>query len=185
MRAAWKTLPVLLLALYVLLLGQSPLLVAALLFGALGDAFLAYDGKPAFLRGLVAFLFGHFCYAALLYPQSDLSLFIEEWWRPATGLFLAAFTLAILPHIWRPAGSAAPALALYVLVFFAVALFSLSVRNPLVFVGMALFIVSDIILVLRKFTLPDTPALHMIASNLVWATYYPGQLLLAWSLSSP
>lgn len=183
LRAVWKTLPVLLLSLHVLLLGQAPLLVLALFLGALGDAFLAYEGEKPFVWGLVAFVLGHLCYAGLLVPRADFTLLVEDWWRLGMGLALVAVTLCALAYIWQRAGRFAVPIAFYVLLFFGVGTLSLAVSNPLAFAGMVLFILSDVILVVRKFTMPQDGVRQMLASNLVWATYYPAQLLLALSLS--
>lgn len=182
-RAAWKTSPVLLLSLYAFAVGAHPLLALALFLGALGDLSLAFDGDTAFIRGVVAFLLSHFVYIALLAGVSDPLLALEPSWRLVAGLIVAGFTCAVLARIWRSAGRMAWPIALYVLVFIALVWLTLGLANPLVFTGAALFILSDIILTIRKYWTGPGHPIDGLAAYIVWITYYAAQFILTVSLS--
>ena len=182
-RAAWKTSPVLLLSLYAFAVGAHPLLALALFLGALGDLSLAFEGDAAFIRGVVAFLFSHLAYVGLLAGISDLTLALSEPWRIVGGLIVAAVTVGVLARIWRPAGRMALAIALYVLVFMVLVWLTLGLADPLVFVGAVLFILSDIILTIRKYWTGPGHPIDGLAANIVWITYYAAQFILTVSLS--
>ncbi|UIK04954.1 lysoplasmalogenase [Neorhizobium galegae] len=104
LRAVLKTLPVLLLVLYAGLSGAPALLVAALALGAVGDACLAYEGEPAFVAGLAAFLASHIAYAALFWPSIEPSLLFTSAWRYTAAWIFVVLTGMTLFMLWRPAG---------------------------------------------------------------------------------
>ncbi|TIW85160.1 MAG: lysoplasmalogenase, partial [Mesorhizobium sp.] len=104
-RSAAKTLAVALLAVLAALQGGPQLLVAALAFSAVGDAFLSRDGEKAFLGGLASFLIAHIVYVALfLRSGSGLGVLGAESWRGAIALAMAVFALVMLVALWRRAG---------------------------------------------------------------------------------
>ncbi|RKE80217.1 lysoplasmalogenase [Rhizobium sp. AG855] len=182
LRAAWKTLPVTLLAVYALGVGAHPLLVAALVFGALGDLSLAFEGDRAFIGGVTAFLLSHLAYLGLLAGVTDLSLVQAEPWRLVGGLIVAGITVGVLVRIWRPAGVMAWPIAIYVVVFMVLVWMTLGLENPFVFVGAALFILSDIILSIRKYWTGPNHPIDGVAAHVVWVTYYAAQLILTLTL---
>ncbi|MFN7092995.1 MAG: lysoplasmalogenase family protein, partial [Allorhizobium sp.] len=60
---------------------------------------------------------------------------------------------------------------------------TLGLANPLAFVGATLFILSDIVLTIRKYwTGPDHP-IDGMAAYFVWITYYAAQVILTVTLS--
>ncbi|EKF61447.1 YhhN-like protein [Agrobacterium albertimagni AOL15] len=182
-RAVWKTLPVLLLALYAHLVGAHPLLVAALVFGALGDLSLAFEGDRAFVGGVAAFLSAHIAYVALLAALTDLDIAFAEPWRVIAGALVAILTFGVLMRIWKPAGRLAVPIAVYVFLFMVLVWLTLGLANPFAFVGAALFILSDIVLTIRKYwTGPDHP-IDGMAAYFVWVTYYAAQVILTLTLS--
>ncbi|MDQ0420551.1 putative membrane protein YhhN [Peteryoungia aggregata LMG 23059] len=182
-RAAWKTLPVLLLALYALLVGAHPLLVLALVFGALGDLSLAFEGDRAFVGGVAFFLSAHVAYIALLLTLAEPAIAFGEPWRIIAGAVIALVTCGVLFRIWGPAGRMAMPIGIYVLLFMILVWLTLGLANPLVFVGAALFILSDIVLAIRKYwSGPDHP-MDSQAAHFVWVTYYAAQVVLTLTLS--
>lgn len=182
-RAVWKTLPVVLLAVYAYLVGAHPLLVAALVLGSLGDWSLAFEGDRAFIGGVAAFLAAHVAYVALLLTITDPALAVSMPWRIVAGCLVALLTLGVLTRIWRPAGRLALPIGLYVLLFMVLVWLTLGLANPLVFVGASLFILSDIVLTIRKYwTGPDHP-IDRAAAYFVWMTYYAAQVILTVTLS--
>jgi uncharacterized membrane protein YhhN len=183
LRAAWKTLPVLLLALYAFAVDAPPLLVAALALGALGDLSLAFDGERAFIGGVAAFLLAHVAYVLLLISIADPSIAFAALWRIVAGGLIAVLTLGVLVRIWKPAGRLALPIGLYVLLFMAFVWLTLGLQNPLVFVGASLFMLSDLILTMRKYWFgPDHP-MDGVAAYIVWVTYYAAQVILTLTLS--
>lgn len=181
-RAVWKTLPVLLLSVYAFVDGAHPLLVLALFFGALGDLSLAFEGDPAFIGGVAGFLASHLAYLGLLVGVTDLTLPFSQPWRLGCGLIVAGITVGVLVRIWRPAGIMAWPIALYVLVFMVLVWLTLGLHNPLVFVGAALFIFSDIILTIRKYWTGPGHPIDGAAAYVVWVSYYSAQLILTLTL---
>lgn len=184
LRAVWKTLPILLLALYGLLLGAPTLLIVALLLGAVGDAFLAFDGARAFIGGLVAFLLSHLVYAAVMAPLGVSGLVFAEAWRLVAGLLLLVHTLVVVCLIRRQAGRLLPAILAYVAVFLLVGWMALRIDNPWVVVGTVTFILSDTTLALRLFSWGPDHRFDGPAAYVVWATYYAAQLILTATLSA-
>ncbi|MBC2772732.1 lysoplasmalogenase [Rhizobium sp. AQ_MP] len=183
-RAVWKTLPVVLLAAYALLVDAHPLLVAALLLGALGDWSLAFEGDRAFLGGVSAFLSAHVAYVALLLTLADPALALAEPWRLFAGALVALLTFGVLLRIWKPAGRLALPIGLYVLLFMVLVWLTLGLHNPFVFLGATLFIVSDIVLTIRKYwTGPEHP-IDGAAAYFVWITYFAAQVILTLTLSA-
>lgn len=182
-RAVWKTLPVLLLALYAFLVEAHPLLVAALALGALGDWSLAFEGDRAFVGGVAFFLSAHLAYVALLVSITDPAIAFAEPWRVVAGLLVAVLTFGVLTRIWRPAGRLALPIGIYVLLFMVLVWLTLGLANPLVFVGATLFILSDIVLTIRKYWTGPGHRIDGAAAYFVWVTYYAAQVVLTLTLS--
>lgn len=182
-RAVWKTLPVLLLALYAFLIGAHPLLVAALALGALGDWSLAFEGDRAFVGGVASFLSAHVAYVALLATITDPEVAFAEPWRVVAGLLVALVTTGVLMRIWKPAGRLALPIGIYVLLFMVLVWLTLGLANPLVFVGASLFILSDIVLTIRKYWTGPGHRIDGAAAYFVWVTYYAAQVILTLTLS--
>jgi uncharacterized membrane protein YhhN len=182
-RAVWKTLPVLLLALYAFLIGAHPLLVVALALGALGDWSLAFEGDRAFIGGVASFLSAHVAYVALLATTSDPAIALGEPWRVVAGALVALLTLGVLARIWRPAGRLALPIGVYVLLFMVLVWLTLGLADPFVFVGAALFIVSDIVLTIRKYWTGPGHPIDGAAAYFVWVTYFAAQVILTLTLS--
>jgi uncharacterized membrane protein YhhN len=182
-RAVWKTLPVLLLALYAYLVGAHPLLIVALALGALGDWSLAFEGDRAFVGGVCSFLSAHVAYVALLLTLSDPEIALADPWRVIAGALVALLTSVVLFRIWRPAGRLALPIGIYVLLFMVLVWLTLGLANPLVFVGATLFILSDIVLTIRKYWTGPGHPIDGAAAYFVWVTYYAAQVILTLTLS--
>lgn len=182
-RAVWKTLPVLLLSLYAFLVGAHSLLVVALLLGAVGDWSLAFEGDRAFLGGVTAFLAAHIAYVALLLTISEPAIAFGEVWRLAAGAVVALLTFSVLVLIWKPAGRLALPIGLYVLLFMVLVWLTLGLHNPLVFIGATLFIVSDIVLTIRKYWTGPGHPIDGAAAYFVWVSYFSAQVILTLTLS--
>ncbi len=181
-RVVWKTLPVLLLALYAFLMDAPVLLVLALLLSALGDAFLAYPGERNFMGGLASFLLAHVAYSVLFLMIGHLGFLLDEPVRLAAAALLVVLAAGLVVLLWRPAGRLAPAVLAYASVIVAMAILSLSVPAVVVFAGAALFLSSDIVLAIHTFRMDESHPLRGLASIYVWASYFAAQLVLTLSL---
>ena len=86
-------------------------------------------------------------------------------------------------RIWRPAGRLALPIGIYVLLFMVLVWLTLGLANPLVFVGASLFILSDIVLTIRKYWTGPGHKIDGAAAYFVWVTYYAAQVILTLTLS--
>jgi len=168
---------VLLLALYALLVGAPILLVAALALGALGDACLAYDGEPAFIAGLSAFLISHLAYVALFWPSVEPGLVVTSAWRYAVAWTFVILMAMMLLVLWRPVGRLVVPITVYAIVIVAMALSALALKPVPPSAGAALFVMSDAALATQRFLVkPCSPATKRL-KPFVWGTYYAAQLI--------
>ena len=119
----------------------------------------------------------------MLATLTDLDTAFAEPWRVIAGVLVAILTFGVLMRIWRPAGRLAWPIGVYVLLFMLLVWLTLGLANPLAFVGATLFILSDIVLTIRKYwTGPDHP-IDGVAAHFVWVTYYAAQVILVLTLS--
>lgn len=154
------------------------LLVAALLLGTLGDVALLDPGPDRFLAGLAAFLLGHLAYVGCF-----LTLGPEP--GPLVGVALAGLAVSLvagrrtLPCVARTAGpTTTAAVAAYMLVIGAMLLAAGATGSLLVTMGALVFVASDTVLGMDRFTRPVTwpvtwtsPWPHVV----VMVTYHVGQ----------
>lgn len=164
-------------------------IILGLAFGAAGDFFLARRGERAFLAGMAAFAVGHLAYAygfflrgAQIAPQiAPLHLGWPQ--MLATGVLLA---LVVSTEAWLAprTGSLRWPVRGYVLViglmgFAAIALpaHPENLSAPLIQLGAALFLVSDMLLALHLFVVQTAPAKRALSLAL-WPAYWSGQALI-------
>lgn len=160
----------------VALFARSRLLAAGLLFGALGDALLAWS-PDTFLYGALAFLIGHLFYIAL-FVRSGLG--IRALMQPprlsgALVLIAAAF---VMTSLLVPSGNElfAP-LSAYtgVLTAMAIISFTLPATRWLVMAGAVLFFISDGFVAWNMFHHDPDPTLAYWRSFAGWMIYWAGQ----------
>ncbi len=180
-RTAVKTLSTALLAVLVHVQAGPFALFAALVFGALGDAFLANDGEKPFLGGLASFLLAHLIYVWLFWTDGSglQTLFAEHWrWICAAGLaiFAGAMLLRLMPAVEN---SLKAPVFVYVLAILLMGLTALTLQRPTVIAGAAMFIASDTILSMEKFLLAENSPHRRWAPYAVWSLYYCGQAAIA------
>ncbi len=183
-RLALKTAATALLALWAFLAGGPILLVGALIFSAVGDAFLAADEQEWLRPGMAAFFLAHVAYIALFWQFSadtrPLAVLIVQIVATLGG---ALFIRSLMPYLDRSMRLPVLAYSIIILVMLNAAL-RLSPDLWLVTLGAAAFTLSDLILSFELFRLPpDAPARRMTA-RFVWTLYYGGQALIAWGLVS-
>lgn len=177
-RSAAKTLAVAMLAVLAFMHGGPLLLVAALAFSAVGDAFLSRDDEKAFLGGLASFLAAHILYVPLfLQSGGGLGLLGAELWRGAIALAMAVFGIVMLAALWRRVG---PALRLpigvYVAAILAMGISALTTSNLWVIGGAILFMASDGLLAAERFLLAAISPHRFWMRYVVWTLYYAAQL---------
>ncbi len=172
-----------------------PLMALGLVCGALGDFALARRGERAFLAGMAAFATGHLVYAAALWRRGHDILQTES--GPGTGIaaisgavtpvqIAALGTLALLvlsTELWlRPrTGSLRWPVRGYVMVIGAMAAVTILLPGrsdaSLLRLGVALFVLSDLLLALRLFVVVG-PRWKLALSLLVWPSYWLAQMLI-------
>jgi len=171
-----------LLALWACLEGGPALLVAALAFSSLGDAFLAGRQERWLLPGMGAFFVAHAAYVPLFW-----GLVADDRTLPV----LAAQIVLVLggaTFVRWLAPSVAPGMRLPVFAYAAVILLmgaaalALTPTFWIVTMGALMFIASDVILSLQLFRKPAAQPSSVPASLAVWGLYFGGQVLIAWGV---
>ena len=159
------------------LFARSRLLAAGLLFGALGDALLAWS-PHTLLHGAFAFLIGHLFYIALwLRAGIGVGAALKQPPRllGAIALIIAciAMTYLLVP---RDNPMFAP-LAVYtaVLTLMALCSFTLPWERRLVMIGAVLFFISDGFVAWNMFHHDSDPTLAYWRSFAGWMIYWAGQ----------
>ena len=183
-RSIMKTVPVALLAAAALLADLPLVIVLALVACAAGDWFLSMEGETNFLLGLSAFLLGH-----LLYATHFLSLISTSQLITADmgllALILLALIAAVLVRLWPYLNGLKIPVVIYAFAIATMA-FTAKAANPgqVVLAGIALFMVSDIILAQERFTPLTNSALRRSMPYLVWFLYFAGQALIVYGMIS-
>jgi uncharacterized membrane protein YhhN len=180
-RTAIKTLAVALLAVLAFSQGAPWLLVLALAFSSVADAFLSREGDTAFLGGLSSFLAAHIAYIALFLSHG------LGWIGPiaSSGLLatiafiMTATTAATLNILLRkvPAGLRLPILA-YGGAILAMELASLTTGQPWIILGAILFTASDTLLGFARFVMSSIGQGRWAARHAAWAFYFTAQLVI-------
>jgi len=177
-RSIAKIAPMVLLILAAMLAPLPVLVIAALGACTVGDWYLSMEGEKAFHTGLGAFLAGHLLYIVYFAGFVDPAMMLT---RDAAllALILAGLVAMVLLRLWPFLMEMKVPVAVYALIM-AIMAFSARLAAPgtLVLAGIALFMLSDILLAQDKFTpLTNTPARRALPW-LVWIFYSAGQTLI-------
>lgn len=161
----------------VALLARSNLLAAGLLFGALGDALLAWSPET-FLYGAFAFLIGHLFYITLwLRAGIGVGASLKSPPRLIGAIALIGACI-VMTYLLVPQDNPmfAP-LAVYtgVLTLMALCSFTLSTTRWLVMAGAVLFFISDGFVAWNMFHHDPDPTLAYWRSFAGWMIYWAGQ----------
>lgn len=189
-RSLSKTASVALLALAGWAAAAPGLIVAGLALGAAGDFALSRPGARAFLAGMAAFAAGHLAYAAAFAAAPLLYLAGLEGgqaWSPGTADIAVLVALALLlasTEFWLSphTGALRAPVRGYVVVIglmAAAALVPASSGSALLRLGVALFVLSDLMLALERFVL-GAPAARRLLARALWPAYWAGQALILW-----
>ena len=151
--------------------GNLKLFALALLFSAVGDAFLAYDGKRLFVPGLASFLVTHVLYAIVFVLATKGTATPMSAGRKVMLVVIPTFAAVYGAVLWPKLGALAIPVILYIAAIVVMAMLSMRVRAIEVPLGAVLFMISDSLISLEKF-------LWQAAwiGPLVWITYALAQL---------
>lgn len=182
LRSVAKIIPMIALILIALFTPLPIIIIAALGACTVGDWFLSLEGERNFQIGLGAFLAGHLFYIGYFLPLVDIAAITST-----DGLMLAAILVAlvamVLLRLWPFLYELKLPVAIYAA---AIALMAYTARLAMpgfwVITGIALFMLSDILLAQDKFTpLTNSPARRAMPF-LVMTLYYASQMLIVLGL---
>lgn len=161
----------------VLMAGRDRRTCTALALGGLGDVALLGSGEAAFAAGLSSFLAGHLAWIEALQRRGDLlppGALVRGGRAVATAGYVSTFG-ALTVQLWPRTGRHRPAVLAYSAVLLACALQALRSRSAATALGGGLFLASDSLLALERFSGMRLPA-H---EAWVMSTYTAAQALLA------
>lgn len=167
------------------LFGEAPpLLVAGLLACAVGDAFLAQDGKRALIFGMGAFLCGQLIYSVMFVIEGGAVFASVVEGGVQTLLIVAA---AVTLYWLRPRlGDMAAPVVVYTTAVTVMALLAVGLPGfPLVALGAVMFLASDGVLSAELFALSPESRQRLWTRPAVWALYWGGQALITAGFVGP
>lgn len=157
------------------------LIFAGLCLSWIGDVLLIPDSKPTFLAGLASFLFAHGAYGAAFWTCGQEG----SWGLLAACVAILGAVVAgrwLLPHVMRsnPA-MRGPVVAYMTAISVMIVLAAgaaAKIDRPMIFIGAAMFYVSDLSVARDKFVAPGLV-------NRLWGLplYYAAQFVLAATVS--
>lgn len=153
------------------------LIALGLFLGALGDFALSRRGQPAFLAGMAAFALGHLAFAVAFWAAVDAGGL--EAWRIVALLGLLVLLLSTEAWLAPRTGALRWPVRGYVAmigVMAAVTVF-LQAGAGVIWCGVALFVVSDLLLALRLFVVTDVTRQKAL-SLVLWPASALGQALI-------
>lgn len=158
------------------LMRRSRLLAAGLLFGALGDALLAWS-EGTFLYGALAFLIGHLFYIALFLRAGIGARALSEPMRVIAMIAIVAIAIAMTVRLVPGESPMFVPLGVYTLVltFMTVTSFTLPASRWLAMAGAVLFLISDGFVAANMFHPIGDPAFPFWRSFAGWTIYWAGQ----------
>ncbi|WKT50547.1 YhhN-like [Fusarium oxysporum f. sp. vasinfectum] len=178
-RMASKTLAVSLLAILVTALEGPRYLLAALAFGSLGDAFLAWDSETAFLGRTGSFLISHFFYIALFVENGAGQLLLGDQSRTAIAVSAALLGPVMLTLlIPRVSSELRLPVSLYTCAILGMVFSALTIEIDKTTLGAVLFTTSDTILASGKFLVSASSSHQAWMDYAVWILYYSGQFMI-------
>ena len=181
-RSIVKTIPVTVFALVAYLETAPMLLVVAFILSAVGDLSLSRPGTKWFLAGMIAFALAHLGFIGVMLASGAVL-------QQASGLLIAAMLiLGASTEIWLRPHTAELKWPVrgYVIIILAMGLTAAGLPDDrqLAFWGAMLFVISDLILSIEIFVLPDDHKMRKIAAWDVWVCYIAAQAFLLWGLLS-
>jgi uncharacterized membrane protein YhhN len=163
----------------------SSFILFGLIFSIGGDTFLMFEGSQFFIAGLACFLVTHIFYIlAFQYYKNTISGFVNshKWLIIPFLLYL----FGMLSFLWKDLNTLKIPVIIYSTVICLMAIAALNLKNRLpspvfytLFFGVLLFLISDSIIALNKFS---GETLHIpYPSTIIMCTYIVAQFLIALS----
>jgi uncharacterized membrane protein YhhN len=181
-RSLTKTTAIAALAGFAYLAGGPVLLVVALGLSALGDLLLSREGDAAFLAGMVAFLAAHLAYIPLFLGLSEGTALLVERWPLALGI--ALYMLVFMRFLWPSLGQFRLPVAVYSFAIAGMGIAALTLPaqggTGYVLLGAASFILSDSVLAVERFQLPENSPANAVTPYIVWVFYWLAQALITY-----
>lgn len=155
---------------------RSRLLGAGLLFGAAGDALLAWS-ESTFLAGALAFLIGHLCYIALFLRAGIGARALSQPTRVIAMIAVVAFAIAMTLRLVPGESQLFVPLGLYTVVLTVMTMtsFTLPAARWLAMAGAVLFLISDGFVAANMFHPLGHPVAAFASSFAGWMIYWAGQ----------
>lgn len=177
-----KTAAVGLLAVIALVAGAPWMLILALGFSALGDAFMA-DPDRFLPAGLTSFLVAHLLYIPLFLSFGNVGLLMEPARAAAVSATLA-LALVLLRWLWPELGKLRPAVMAYVVAITGMVTTSFLLPAAMwpAMAGAVAFMASDAILAGELFRKAKLFGSQRLTGWAVWFLYYAGQALIAYAV---
>jgi len=169
---------------------SSRYFLLGLCFSVLGDTLLMFvktGGEMFFLLGLGSFLLAQLSYvmAFFKFPNFKSGTIWRNKWLIFPFLFILGGLLWVL---WSSLGAFLVPVVVYASVIVAMFAFSFNMRNrvsnevfTMLYGGAALFVLSDLIIAMKKFKYPEMP--ENTSGVAIMATYLLGQVLLTLGMS--
>jgi len=185
-RSLVKTVPLALFALTSWAAEAPAFLTLALLFSAVGDLALSRVGRMAFLYGLASFAIAHLMFIMLFQSLGAAQLWEAFALAPAPALIV--MLIALSSELWLApyTGALRTPVRIYVALITLMGLAALALPGgyAVVAIGAGLFILSDLILAIRLFRLPEGDARTAPAGWALWLFYVAGQALILHTIAT-
>lgn len=177
-RSFVKTVSTALLAVLAYIEGGPLLLVVALASSSAGDFFLSRDGEKPFLAGLASFLAAHIVYVPLfLSVGGGTDMLLWQPWRIGLAVVAVLGAGLLLRRLLPAAGAQMRVpVAVYTAAILAMLLAAATVPSPVILIGAVLFVLSDSLLAIGRFLLPEGSPRQRPTGAAVWVFYYLAQV---------
>lgn len=180
-RVVLKTAATCLLTVWAYLAGAPMLIVLALAFSTLGDAFLGASEQKFLLPGMAAFFVAHAAYVPLFWDHAAEQ---RQIWLIFIQIIVtiggAVFVRSLMP--WIEKTMRLPVMAYTIIILLMV---NAALRlDPVLWVaalGACAFAASDTILSFELFRLKPNEPVRKITSRFIWFLYFGGQAMIAWA----
>jgi uncharacterized membrane protein YhhN len=180
-RVVLKTAATCLLAVWAYLAGAPMLIVLALAFSTLGDAFLGASEEKFLLPGMAAFFVAHAAYVPLFWDHAAEQ---RQIWLIFIQIIItvggAIFVRSLMS--WIEKTMRLPVMAYTIIILLMV---NAALRlDPVLWVaalGACAFAASDTILSFELFRLKPNEPVRKITSRFIWFLYFGGQAMIAWA----
>lgn len=151
---------------------QNHALLLAMIFALFGDIFLLSENSTFFILGLGSFLIMQILYASIMYKYRGQN----KTWQINVAFGLAAIAIGCIYFLWSNLGAYKLPVIIYMCAIITMAYFGLTIKESKVgylsiACGVVLFIISDFVLAINKFSFPIQHASLIIMVTYIIAQY--------------